>query len=248
MDKIKSKIIGIAGKAGSGKDTVANMINYILKNGNNGSYKDYRLTMNEKDNTTITHFADAVKDCLSIMFNITRINFDDFQYKNKYWFCINDYNFYKDKVENSVNIYVTIEDLQYKSLNDICKENKDKFVFVQLRTLMQYFGTDICRNHINEYIWINNTIRKALFIAHEHDYAIISDVRFQNEAESILELNKDDRYDGFIIIVKRDSDKQDSHESEKLQFNNITAFEINNNGSLLELYYKVYAIVQEIKK
>lgn len=61
------------------------------------------------------------------------------------------------------------------------------------RKALQIMGTDIMRNHLNDDIWVNNTMRRAS----KMDNCIISDVRFINEAKSIKDAG------GILIRVQR---------------------------------------------
>ena len=73
---MKNYVIGIAGQKHSGKDTVASMINYIFAIGiSRVSYSDYLIRKASIEYTykdRIVHFADGLKDVLSIIYNIPR--------------------------------------------------------------------------------------------------------------------------------------------------------------------------------
>ena len=109
---------------------------------------------------------------------------------------------------------------------------------------MQYFGTDICRNHIDNNIWINSTMSKAINIAINRTLCIIPDVRFSNEANAIR--NNSKLFYGGLIKINRDNIDKDDHSSEHIYFN--ADFEIDNNGNLMQLFYKVLHICQKIKE
>ena len=87
---MKECIIGIAGHKNSGKDTVASMINYIFVTGiTRSNYADYvirRKSIDISHKDRIIHFADSMKDAMSIIFSIPRSAFDDRVKKdNEYW-------------------------------------------------------------------------------------------------------------------------------------------------------------------
>ena len=86
MDFGKRVIVGIKGTKGSGKDTVADMIRNIMTAGiTQASYDNYIWFTKNRDSeldVPILHFADKLKDDLSIMFGISRENFDDSKYKD----------------------------------------------------------------------------------------------------------------------------------------------------------------------
>jgi hypothetical protein len=73
------------------------------------------------------------------------------------------------------------------------------------RDVMQIFGTDIMRNMFNNSIWVKACLRK---IKRENPpIAIISDLRFPSELDTVLESN------GYIIRLSRDL-FYDQHPSE----------------------------------
>ena len=90
---MKECIIGIAGCKNSGKDTVANMINYIFATGiTRSNYADYvirRKSINISHKDRIVHFADNMKDVMSIIFSIPRFAFDNRVKKDsEYWVVV----------------------------------------------------------------------------------------------------------------------------------------------------------------
>jgi hypothetical protein len=67
------------------------------------------------------------------------------------------------------------------------------------RWILQYWGTDVCRNHFHDDIWIaslENKMRKT------KDNIVISDVRFPNEIKAIHNSG------GKVIRVKRGEDPE----------------------------------------
>lgn len=241
---MKPIIIGIAGQKGSGKDTAASMIAYILGVGiTKAKFQEWIVRRKYyeciyKDN--IIHFADAVKDCVSIIFSIDRDKFDDRVYKDQLWFCIEEHRFIKDSdIIPGKYIRVNIEDLQQHSLNYIIEYNAYKVV-IKLRTIMQYFATDICRKHLYDTIWIDNTMKTAATIAYEKDFCIIPDVRFENECNYI----QYNGYGGKVILLTRNTDSKPKHSSEHLDFT--VDWTINNNSSLINLFYNLLSFIQNI--
>lgn len=65
------------------------------------------------------------------------------------------------------------------------------------RYAMQYFGTDVCRNHFYDEIWIASLEKR---IIETNTSVVISDVRFLNELQSIKRLG------GYTIRIKRGED------------------------------------------
>lgn len=102
--------------------------------------------------------------------------------------------------------------------------------FLTIRELMQIFATNICRRHYKD-IWIETAFPKQ-------GRVVVSDVRFQNEAEYIHENN------GLIIAVKREAAQGGSHESEQGIDPELVDAWIDNDGTLEELHAKIAEVVK----
>lgn len=246
---MKKFIIGIAGVKNSGKDTVASMINYIFAVGvTRASYAEYLIKRTSIDNTykdRIVHFADGLKDVLSIIYNIPRQYFNDRKYKDEMWYNIRSNTFCSINANYSSDnsLFINTIDLDiFCGIANYINDNPNKQIYIKLRTIMQYFATDLCRNKLANDIWIRNTITKAVNIAESRRLCLIPDVRYNNEAEAI-ECNNGSLYGG-VIMIKRNSCDNTKHSSEIMDFT--ANFEINNNSTLLVLFYKVLEICQKI--
>lgn len=249
---MKSFIIGIAGAKNSGKDTIASMINYIFAVGTTrATYSDYLIKKVKIDNThadRIVHFADNMKDVMSIIFGIPRIAFDDRQKKdNAYWDYFNKtFVSFADVIrDNDAFVINNTDELYYTNpLSEMIKIaiKEHKHLYIKVRTLMQYFGTDICRYFLDEDIWVRSAIVKIANVAAARRLCIIPDVRFANEAEAIRFV--DSSFYGGMIKVNRDSDDNSKHYSEIIDFT--VDYEINNNGTIMNLFYSVLDVVSKI--
>lgn len=62
------------------------------------------------------------------------------------------------------------------------------------RELMQRFGTEVVRDMFGENFWVDYTMK----LAEQYDKVVISDVRFENEAQAIAS-----RFDGQVWRVER---------------------------------------------
>lgn len=246
---MKNFVIGIAGAKNSGKDTVASMINYIFAAGvSKAKYQDWVIKQAVYDNEykdRIIHFADPIKDILSIMFNIPRKYFDDRIYKDVYWYNIRAGYFANiDKNRITSEVLLTIKDLEKGfTIPQLIDNYGGKHVYVKLRTFMQYFATNICKSYFGEDIWIRSAMSKIVDIAESRRLCIVPDVRFANEAEAIM-TDSDSLY-GVVIMVKRDNHVEPEHCSEIIDFK--CNFEIDNNSNLFQLFYKVLNICQMLK-
>lgn len=250
---MKSYVIGINGKANSGKDTVATMINYIFSVGvTKANYTNFvimKRSVEVEYADRIIHFADSLKDVLSIIFNIDRKYFDDRKYKDDYYYSLTTKEFVPEKlIKYKDTDYLIITNKLLKlfesngGLANIIDHGTHSFKFIKLRTLMQYFGTDVCRKYISNNIWIQRGITEMINKSIARRVCIVPDVRFANEASHIMNLKGDTI--GFVVSIDRDTKNEDGHESEILLSN--VDYEINNNGTLTNLFYKVLEMCQQI--
>ena len=257
MDKLQGTVIGIAGAKNSGKDTVASMINYIFAVGiTRASYADYMIKRAKMDNTNadrIVHFADNMKDVMSIMFGIPREAFDDRQKKdNEYWDYFNKrFVNFAEVLRNSNCIVIdTVDDIyshkSFREVLDFINIEEYDTLYIKVRALMQYFGTDICRHFLDENIWVNSTIVKVREIAAARRLCIVPDVRFDNEARAIkgVGISGNASLYGGVIKVSRGDNSESEHSSENIDFP--VDFEIDNNGGLMQLFFKVLEICQKL--
>jgi len=248
---MKSYIVGISGQLNSGKDTFASMLNYIFYKGvakaNYSDWLTHRVKWDLTNEHRITHFADPMKDCLSIIYNIPRKYFDDRDKKDVEWYSFSQRRFLTE-AEASFSEYVgiTIESLTVKyNLNYIIEdiERKGKTPVIRLRTLMQYFGTEIGRKLLGNNLWINSTMYRAADIAETTGLCIIPDVRYRNENNAIV---KHILYGGDIEIRRESTDQVAKHDSEDIDFK--STFPIQNNGTKMQLFYKAVGFANHMLK
>lgn len=248
---MKSFIIGIAGAKNSGKDTIASMINYIFAVGTTrATYNGYLIQKVKIDNThadRIVHFADNMKDVMSIMFGIPRIAFDDRQKKdNDYWNYFNKtFVSFADVIRDNDSLVIhNTNELYTNPLSEMIKIaiKEHKCLYIKVRTLMQYFGTDICRYLLDKDIWVRSTMVKIANVASARRLCIVPDVRFANEAKAIQSVSE--HFYGGVIKVNRNNNESYEHSSEIIDFT--VDFEIDNDGTLIQLFYKVLEICQTL--
>ena len=162
-------------------------------------------------------FAAKVKQCASLILNVPIEEFENQQFKTKFlspeW-CY-------DKV------YLDEE-------SKVIEYHKED---MSIRTFLQLFSTDACRNNVHENFWVN-----ALFADYkDDDNWIITDVRFLNEVYKIGE-----KFNSFTVRVNRDGLEKPykEHRSEKELDNYDFHYVIDNNGTLEELREKVEALLK----
>jgi hypothetical protein len=242
MDFGKRIIVGIKGTKGSGKDTVADMIRYIMAAGTTqASYDNYIWFTKNRDSeldTPIRHFADKLKDDLSIMFGIPRENFDSSEFKDEKYYHFRTGSFIKNTDMLLPDREITLSLLSNSNLADLRDWYKDDCV-IKLRTLMQYYGTEVMRNNIGKDVWIRSTINTAIKDRDYYGFAVIADVRFVNEWQAVREVGGKT-----IHVVRGRLEDKVEHSSEYITSSS-SDYEIENNGNLMGLFYKVLEFVKE---
>lgn len=134
-------------------------------------------------------------------------------------------------------------DLSDEQLHDQTKkEIIDERWNMSPRQILQWLGTDILRNNISDEIFITNMKNKLK--NNSHKYIIITDVRFDNEAEMIKNLG------GIIININRNNidESKDNHITESGINSKYIDINIDNNGTIDELHNKVLNIFDDLNK
>lgn len=233
----KVSIVGIKGFKGSGKDTVASMISYILHNGiMKASYDTWLLYHKNnfiENDEIIIHFADKLKDDISEFCGIDRKLLDRQEIKENYY-----YNFKTGIVSTNIkDINCVINTvLEYDNLSTLLLLNNNN-VSIKIRVLLQYYGTNVIRNHFWHNAFVHYTINKAFDIRNKLGQCIIADARFDNECNAIKVCG------GKIIRVDRRVNN-DNHESEQIKICD-DDYVIDNTGTLVGLFYKVLKFVTD---
>lgn len=247
--------IGLNGFAGAGKDTVAKMLKTILgydwntieecKNYYNQVYTNPTWTATfhssdiDKDNKKVLciAYADQLKMICSTIFGIPFERF--YMNKSTAWVCINDKFQYTEIKPNNSQI-ITADDLYYSYDNYV--NNNEKY-WISLRDLLVYVGTYVLQERINRNIFINivrNKIKKYKEENPELEYIIITDNRFLQEMDYIIENQ------GITITIFRDQIEQLENvaEHDLDEFDNYD-FEINNSGNYDDLFEEVWNMVHQ---
>lgn len=233
----KVTIVGIKGFKGSGKDTVASMISYILHDGiMKASYDTWLLYHKNgfvENDEIIIHFADKLKDDIAAFCNIDRKLLDRQDIKEE-----NYYNFKTGIVSTNIKdidcVINTV--LEYDNLSTLLLLNNNN-VSIKIRALLQYYGTNVIRNHFWHEAFIRYTMNKAFDIKNSKGQCIIADARFEDECMAIK------YYGGKIIRVDRRVNN-DNHESEQIKISQ-DDYVIDNTGTLVGLFYKVLKFVTD---
>lgn len=235
----KVTIVGIKGFKGSGKDTVASMISYILHNGimkaNYDTWLLYHKNGFVENDEIIIHFADKLKDDISEFCGIDRKLLDRQDIKEE-----NYYNFKTGIVSTNIKdadvVIDDIDEFDYDNLSPLLFLYNNN-ISIKIRVLLQYYGTNIIRNHFWREAFIRYTMNKAFDIRNSKGQCIIADARFEDECMAIK------YYGGKIIRVDRRVNN-DNHESEQIKISQ-DDYVIDNTGTLVGLFYKVLKFVTD---
>lgn len=234
----KVTIVGIKGFKGSGKDTVASMISYILHDGimkaNYDTWLLYYKNGFVENDEIIIHFADKLKDDIAAFCNIDRKLLDRQDIKEE-----NYYNFKTGIVSTNIKdadrVINNTGEIKYDNLSSLLSLNNN--ISIKIRVLLQYYGTNVIRNHFWYNAFVHYTINKAFDIRNKLGQCIIADARFDNEYNVIKVCG------GKIIRVDRRVNN-DNHESEQIKISQ-DDYVIDNTGTLVGLFYKVLKFVTD---
>jgi Deoxynucleotide monophosphate kinase len=104
------------------------------------------------------------------------------------------------------------------------------------RHAMQTLGTEWGRDCIDQNVWVTATLEAAK----DFPLVVISDVRFENEAQAIRDAG------GTLVRIVRDGCNGDGHVSETEMANLKVDFEVSNNGTIEQLQEIIKALAQGI--
>lgn len=208
-------IIGFAGKAGSGKDTAGNYLK--LK-----QWQHYQ-------------FARPLKMIVAKMLDLPlnameNRDLKDHKLQNKIVLTEDDAHLFMSLCPEPI--------LGHEQANKIIDTFEGKELS-SIRELLQFIGTDVGRNLINQNIWINSA-KKSLENLSKSVNVVLTDVRFENERDAISELG------GFTIRINRNSESIGDHASELGKFTVDT--EIDNNGSMQSMYDQIEEFLNDTKR
>lgn len=223
-------IIGLAGKKGSGKDTVAKLIQVLTmfpKMSDDNVIKSLKKDFSNEP-YKIVRFADKLKDFVCSLIGCTREQLEDRVFKETE--LGEEWVYYKAYVPSLTGIeYIEVNRVfatESEALGVITELGYTRYKIISKRhsprTLMQMIGTEAGRNIIHPNIWVNATMvdykakGQGVSMGNVIDYSdndfpkwIIPDVRFPNEVEAITKRN------GLKFkVVNPNLKVTDEHESE----------------------------------
>lgn len=162
----RAKVIGMSGKMASGKDYTAELISEAMRNHDEG----VRLLF-----TSFT--AELRRELDSIAETVKRgASTDELSIK---------YNCPNEDIESVVSIFKSDPDFYLPTYSLFNRNEKS-------RELLQFWGTEVRRKQNDDY-WVRKAREFVSRVSNRYDYIFFTDVRFENEAEGIKQM------DGVII-------------------------------------------------
>jgi len=274
-------IIGISGKIGSGKDTIGKIIQYLtmvdfktmnlLRNedGSKVTFEQHFLNniyLQSYSNWQIKKFADKLKECVSLILNISREDLEKIEVKNRIlgeeWtrYGYADY-FYRDMNGTPIMNNKQCSKEEYEEHYKINWQTTYKHEYT-VRDILQLFGTEACRNQIHTNFWVNALFSEYTGKTEKWDCDgnsildiypnwIITDMRFPNELEAVkkregitIRCNRTVfEQNGIKYKLNSNMDSQSNHPSEIALDNATFDYTIDNNGTIGELIVKVKEIL-----
>ena len=230
-------IIGINGKIGSGKDTVGKIIQYLQCH-NTGeitiqdvmSNPEHEWWLEEQSKFEIKKFAGKLKEIASLLTGIPVEKFEDQEFKKallgEEWGTVR---------HNPLNNIEPFEKFQFNEL-------------MSVREFLQKLGTEAMREGLHTNVWVNALFadykhsktcncKKGCRCAHDLPNWIITDMRFPNELEAVVERK------GITIRVVRPGTTTGTHPSEIALDGHTMHYEIINDGTIEDLVEKVREIL-----
>lgn len=163
----RPKVVGLCGKKGAGKDTAA------------GKLLDLGWAR--------VSFADTLKQVCNETFQIPIHLFHDPEVKDK--------RFDEPLRLNEEAALELLQKLPYtvpgqEVVNKVIAKMDGKEIW-SFRELLQFIGTDVCRDCIDTNIWFQIGMNKIQDWQNRGENVVVTDVRFDNEAEGIKNLGGD---------------------------------------------------------
>jgi hypothetical protein len=203
-------ILGIAGRARHGKDSIADI---LVK-----EFGFKRIAL-----------ADPLKQICSEVFKIPLQCFYKDELKDSAFIEPEIIDIYHiERLVKQLTEYVNITEsiVQNLNTNGVGKELKSP------REILQFVGTDLCRNHVSDTIWLDifsATVKKA------EGNLVCTDARFQNERKLISELGGKN-----MLVVRPGITNSDSHSSENsLGDESEYSIVVTNSGTLADLHREI---------
>jgi hypothetical protein len=226
---MNTNLIGISGKIGSGKDTVAHIIQYLTLDPEVFSMKDediladleHKSYVASKSRYKIKKFAGKLKTMASLLTGIPVEKFEDQEFK---------------KEELGI-------EWSYPYPGEYYDDGQPVMVRMSVRQLLQKLGTEAMREGLHTNVWVNALMADYHPIKLSQDnpsYWLVTDTRFPNEAEAIKERG------GLLLRIERPGAATGTHASETALDDYPFEYVIVNDGDLHDLIRKVKKLMIDL--
>lgn len=232
---MNTNLIGISGKIGSGKDTVATIIQYLtldpevfsMNNADILADLEHKGYVASKSRYKIKKFAGKLKQIASLLTGFPVEKFEDQEFKKE--LLGSEWNTVRP---NPLNAITAFEDVQFSHM-------------MSVRELLQKLGTEAMRNGLHTNVWVNALFadyKPIKLSQYDPSYWLVTDTRFPNEADAITERG------GILLRIERPGTSTGDHPSETALDNYPFEHVIVNDGNLNDLINKVreFLIQQKI--
>jgi hypothetical protein len=213
-------IIGMIGSKGAGKDTAALAL--------------------IKDGFKRVSFADPLKELARMAFGLNSELFINPEFKDVPLIKDNTTPITEKNIELLIECLNNLVGVNPKLVNDITAACVDKGSFSTPRELLQWLGTDLCREVVDKNIWLNIAKKEIA----KHSNVVVTDVRFKNEADLIRELG------GSTIQIFRMGESyntpKDSHSSENDLTDHYADVTLTNSCCITQLHRKARNAVKQL--
>lgn len=213
-------IIGISGKIGSGKDTLAEML----------------MDRMRSHNFQVRKFAGKLKEMVAILTGCSISDLEDQDFKNKRLPALWTKYELLDFLRPTGIVYGSLAEAAKAPSSNSQHSYTIRESRMTYRELLQKLGTEGVRNVIHPNAWVN-----ALIGENRGQNWIITDVRFPNEADAVKATG------GVMIRIERPGGIVDNHPSET-SLDNYPGFDflVSNSGDLNYLSNQAKDIVSDL--
>lgn len=209
-DKVKTNLIGISGKIGSGKDTVGAIIQYLTDDKNGKlPYRDWYASNAysgyvQRDNTwQVQKFAGKLKDTVCLLIGCTREQLEDINFKDrKLPECWTKYGIIRRDGNRHVEIHATRKEAEAR-LPIWEKGAWIDTIEMTPRLLLQLLGTEAGRDIIHPNIWVN-----ALFADFHSESGRMILMDLDSEKAEVTELARRDRSQWIVTDMRFPNEKK----------------------------------------
>lgn len=218
---MNTNLIAISGKLGSGKDTVATIIQYLtldpevfsMTNADILADLEHKGYVASKSRYQIKKFAGKLKTMASLLTGYPVEKFEDQEFKKEY--LGEEWNYAVPYPSPSRGFSIQQ---------------------MTVRELLQKLGTEAMRNGLHTNVWVNALMAdyKPIKLSQDNpSYWLVTDTRFPNEAQAITERG------GILLRVERPGTSTGDHPSETALDDYPFEHVIMNDGDLNDLINKV---------